>query len=97
MKQALPIMVLLFSVFACAMGSKQPVIERKDQSKMWRPCQDFVIQYGSPIGKLCTRTCINRDGDKCNMWNQKNKDFNNKDDFEFFRDGSFVFISEDSL
>lgn len=70
--------------------------ERKEQDKLWRPCQDF--ETPDPVGKLCNRTCTNRKGkddDKCKEWKTTVKDF--KLDFDFFRNGSFVMIDEDEF
>lgn len=88
---------LLVSLAACAMGSKRPPIERKDEDKLWRACQDFEIQDGSPVGKLCNRTCINRKGGKCTQWKQRSRNFCEQSDFEFYRASSFIFIDEDNL
>ena len=91
------IVFILFSALACAMGSKQPKIERKDADKMWRACQDFEVVTGSAIGKLCNRTCMHKNSGKCSHWKQNVRDFNDPEDFNFFRDSSFIFINESHL
>jgi len=100
--------ILLFTLsFGCsAMGGKSVKLEsqlsreRKPQDKIWRPCQDFEVnqtESRNPIGKLCNRVCLKRSGSSCLRWKQNIKDFTIKDDFMFFRNGSFVFIDEDLL
>ena len=90
------LLAFIFMLSACAMGIKRPeLIERKEQDKLWRPCQDF--EASEPVGKLCNRVCIKRVNDKCESWKQNLKDFSKKEDFEFFRSSSFVFIDEDNL
>lgn len=97
MRLALALLFLLVSVSACAMGSRRPSIERKDQDKLWRPCQDFEVQDGSPVGKVCNRTCVNRKRSGCKQWKQNVRNFADPVEFEFFRAGSFVLIDEDNL
>lgn len=90
--------ILLCSLAACAMGSKRPSIERKDEDRLWRACQNFEVTDGSsPIGKMCSRTCLKRKGNNCQKWKQSVKNFCEPVDFEFYRAGSFVFIDEDNL
>lgn len=64
--------------------------DRKDQDKLWRPCQDFEVkntETRDPVGKLCSRS----------KGVSKVKDYCSVKDFNFFRDGTFIFIDEDSL
>ncbi len=90
--------ILFLTLSACAMAPRAPdIMERKDQDKLWRPCQNFEIKDASPVGKLCNRVCLKRTGSKCESWKQNIMDFTNKDDFEFFRSGSFIFIDEDNF
>ncbi len=97
------LMIFTFECFSMGGKSMKPQInrERKDQDKIWRPCQDFEVkntETRNPIGKLCNRKCISRNKNrKCIQWKQNIKDFNNRDSFLFFRNGSFVMIDEDNL
>ena len=91
-------LLLLFVVclHACAMGGKSiKIAPRKDQDKMWRPCQDFEVQ--DPVGKLCNRTCSVISKGKCKEWETKIKDMSKKEDFMFLRDGAFICIDEDRI
>lgn len=95
--------LVLFSFYACSMGKRSPetrsIQARKAQDKLWRPCQDSEAQ--SPVGKVCSRHCRKRKGNspygKCLKWETKIKDFSKREDFLFFRNGSFIFIDEDNL
>lgn len=69
--------------------------ERKLQDKLWRPCQDS--ETASPVGKLCNHTCVDRGANKCKEWKTIVKDFSDKEEFLFFRNGTFVMIDEDEL
>lgn len=94
MKYAVPL--LLFVFFACAMGERFPkTVERKDQDKIWRPCQDFETAPDNPIGKFCNRVCKNRKGEKCQEWKTNIKDASKADDFKFFRANTMILIDED--
>lgn len=87
---------LLLSLEACAKGAPPPVI-RKDEDKLWRPCQDTEVQNGSAVGKTCSKTCIQHKSGKCIKWNVRTRNFCEKPDFEFFRNGTFILIDEDNL
>lgn len=93
------LLVLSFSLNACAMGGRAPrphkLPERKDQDKLWRPCQNF--ETPKPVGKFCNRVCKKRSGRKCKEWKVNIRDFNNPDHFKFFRAGSFILIDEDQV
>lgn len=67
--------------------------ERKEQDKLWRPCQDFETQ--EPRGKLCNRVCTDRNNRGCKKWKVIVKDFH--EHFYFFRAGSFIMIDEDEV
>lgn len=94
MKSLIMIIFICFS-FSCISGggrSLKPQLdrERKDQDKLWRPCQDFEVkntETRNPVGKLCNRT----------KGKSKIKNFCKKEDFLFFRSGSFIVIDEDNL
>ena len=94
-KSILSLLLVLISFQSCAMGSKPVTLERKDQDKLFRPCQDFEVS--EPIGKLCNRVCIERSGSSCSKWKTTVKDFSNKETFLWFRAGSFVMIDEDQV
>lgn len=89
--------VFVFIAAACAMGGKvsRGTTARKDQDRLWRPCQDFEDQR---IGMVCTRRCIKRKrSGKCESWQTKKRNFCESNDFQFFRSGSFIFIDEDNF
>jgi len=94
------IIVLLLLFYACSGVTRNLNRERKDQDKIWRPCQDFEVrktESKDPVGKLCNRVCTKRRGRKCRAWKQNVRDFSKESDFNFFRNGSFIFIDEDSI
>lgn len=79
--------------YACSMGGKSAKLtERKDQSKMWRACQDS--ETAEALGHLCNRVCLKR-GRKgaCKEWKTNVKNFCG-DDFYFFRNTGNVFLPE---
>lgn len=84
---------------SCAM-SHRSIMERKDQDRGWRPCQDGELGDGvSVVGKLCVRHCLNYGLDsKCNkgQWKVEVKDYCGGD-FKFFQNGAFIFLDEDSV
>jgi hypothetical protein len=83
-------------VAACGMGGKpykKP--ERKEQDKLFRPCQDF--ETSDPVGKLCNKVCIDRKGSECKAWKINVKNFSDPEIFKWFRAGSFVMIDEDQV
>lgn len=87
---------MAISLPACSMGGRIPNIpERKVQDKLFRPCQDF--ETANPIGKFCNRVCKKRKRGKCKKWKVNIKDFSKKQDFDFFRAGSFILIDEDQV
>ena len=90
-------LTFIFIVAACAMGGKvsRDTTARKDQDRLWRPCQDFEDRR---VGMVCTRRCIKRKrSGKCESWQTKKRNFCESSDFQFFRSGSFVFIDEDNF
>jgi len=87
---ALVITCTMWCFKSCAMGSKPA---RKLQDKMYRPCQDFEVE--NPVGKLCNVTYKRIEGKTKKILTVK--DFNKREDFLFFRNGSFVFLDEDNL
>lgn len=89
-------LIINFMFSSCMAMSGKPSMkpqlsrERKDEDKLWRPCQDFEVnntETRNPTGKLCSRK----------KGVSKIKDFCSANDFLFFRSGTFVFIDEDSL
>ena len=93
--------ILIFSFYACSMGSKVTRPERRAHKKIWRPCKDIYkvnkkenLTIESPKGKLCNRVCLKRSKDNCKEWKTNIKDFAGKD-FEFFRSAGFIMIDED--
>ena len=89
------ILVLVISV-ACAMGGKS-YPERKPQDKIWRACEDS--ETPDPVGKMCNRTCAHerKPGKKCKEFKINIKNFSEREDFLFFRNGAFIFIDEDQV
>jgi hypothetical protein len=90
--------VLLLSLLACSMGSPRPRVVRDEKDKLYRPCEASEVP-GDPTGRLCSRTCIKKESSKsaCKEWKTTVKNFSDAKDFEFFRNGSFVFIPEQYL
>lgn len=94
--------ILFVAAIACAGGAKYPNPERKEQDKLWRPCQVFELQEaGLPVGqtaRVCSRRCVKRESTKtCSKWKTSMKDMADPVDYAFFRDGSFILIDEDNL
>lgn len=92
--------LIFLSLNACARGSKRPDFdvreERKDQDKIWRPCQDS--ESTEPVGKLCNHVCIKvKHSGECKEWKTNIKNFSTNEDFLFFRNAGFVFLDEDNL
>jgi hypothetical protein len=90
------------------MGSKRPDEapeynvrqERRPEDKLWRPCQDFEVKDltpPDPVGKFCNRVCLKqkRSNGQCVEWKTNIKDFTKREDFLFFRSGTFILIDED--
>jgi len=98
MKLIIALIIVLLTTSSCAMGMKPKITrERKDQDKLWRPCQNFEAE--KPVGKLCNRVCTKRTKFKkrCKSWKTNVRDFSKKEDFMFFRSGSFIMIDEDQI
>ncbi len=100
MKTLIYLTLIFFSLNACARGSKRPDFdvreERKDQDKLWRPCQDS--EASEPIGKVCNKVCIKvKHSGECKEWKINVKNFAEKESFNFYRDAGFVLIDEDNL
>ena len=95
MKNILIIFAMVASLQCIGRGGKSSMTpqierERKNEDSLWRPCQDFEVlntESRNPVGKLCSRK----------KGKSKIKNFCKKDDFLFFRAGTFVFIDEDNL
>lgn len=97
LKLSLIVHLFVGCLFACAMGGKidRSTTARKDQDKLWRPCQPW--EDPRP-GMLCSRRCQKRrKSGSCDEWETSKKNFCEQGDFNFFRTGTFVFIDEDNL
>ena len=93
---AINLIFILIGV-ACASGGrvKRETTARKDQDRLWRPCQDFE---DNRIGMVCSRRCIKRKrSGKCEQFQTKKRNFCESKDFNFFRASSFIFIDEDNF
>ena len=93
--------LILFSLFACSWGSPRPNVVRDDKDSLWRPCESFEItgtESGRETGRLCSRRCVKKDNKKkCTEWMIATKNFCEPEGFQFYKNGSFVFIPEQYL
>ena len=81
---------------ACAGGSKSyKPNPRKMQKKLFVSCDKSWIS--NPEGKLCSRACIKRRGKKCLKWGLEVLDFDQKDDWQFFKDAEFGCMQLDQI
>lgn len=100
MKFFIFLVLITMSLQACARGAKRPDYdvraERKEQDKAWAPCKDN--EDPEPVGKFCNAVCIKVKFDgQCKEWKINKKNYSNKEEFLFFRNGGFILIDEDNL